>query len=341
MVPSSPRLPLSGIHDEDVDSGLGTNPREDVRLEDDLLLRCIQHNNGIDKFWSFDVLSRILTRDRIVDILHNTLHDEEAKQCADCINPVYNNAEEASRVDLIFPSPKPKRFIKIFALLVYMGQEKYIKDFIEYDISDNDLPLHRLETPKATRLVVRGEDDRNPIPLFRDWRLFMIESFCSMQYRFSVPFFEMDSRCGTVMHYDLPPTTILPWRRDDTDVERLQEEMGGYGSVVRVEIDAGSHGFHQRLQEVLLLNWAKKDPGLIKSFLDVAFKKVLCCKDSSYKRWPRLSKRGFGPQNNQRTRPPSPDHSLGDVRIPRPISYNLPLCRVQSFQVLDETPRST
>ncbi|KAF9781929.1 hypothetical protein IL306_012697 [Fusarium sp. DS 682] len=118
----------------------GKNAKEDHDFED-LLLEHRSNNFKGEAFWSFDTLCQILTRDRLQEALSNLFPKSEVDTHIDLIAPVHATAQDALNKSPVQPSSHPKRFMKVFAILVLLQVPERIKDFIESDVSDNDLPL--------------------------------------------------------------------------------------------------------------------------------------------------------------------------------------------------------
>jgi len=128
--------------------------------------------------------------------------------------------------------------------------EDEIMSFIDSDVSDNDLPLH-MEDIDGEWPFLKNEDEDKMQSLLsfvtRRWRGIEKEFFLHYQWRFTVPFFEIDQ------HYDFAPEVILPFLQLPQDVrDNGYIAEGGFATVESVRIDAASHNFQGVLDRVSL-----------------------------------------------------------------------------------------
>lgn len=112
------------------------------------------------------------------------------------------------------------RVFKIFVILTLMGKPGAIKDFIDDDIYDLDLPFERATTegtPKARDQYLRNPQiprrgSHNEIGIFKRWGAEDVENFMEKQHAVCVPIFDFDTQPGAlVSHYHLHGKTILPY----------------------------------------------------------------------------------------------------------------------------------
>jgi hypothetical protein len=97
----------------------GRNAKEDHDLKD-LLLKHRSNNFKGETFLSFDTLCQIMTRDRAQKALSDLWPREEVDTYIDLIAPVYTTAQDALNKSPVRPSSQPKRFMKVFAILVLL-----------------------------------------------------------------------------------------------------------------------------------------------------------------------------------------------------------------------------
>ncbi|CBF85566.1 hypothetical protein AN1789.2 [Aspergillus nidulans FGSC A4] len=125
---------------------------------------------------------------------------------------------------------------QLFATLVDVKKEHHIIDFLEEGIRDKSLPFVR--TRKLRRLgsglLTR---QKKPIQTINDWDWQSIEALENKQYRVLSPVF----RSGA--HYELDNLHILPFIEQETEVENVPMEAGGYGEVSRECIHPDHHEF--------------------------------------------------------------------------------------------------
>lgn len=122
-------------------------------------------------------------------------------------------------------------YIRIFAILVSMGQVKYIQDFLNEPIADADLPL-RLSSKEQweSNLVMKSsdEDDEPPLRCFEHWDPEDMDRFLERQDKFTSPRLRM--RGDRLCLHRLPSNMILPF------VECNDTHIGGFGTVSKVKI---------------------------------------------------------------------------------------------------------
>lgn len=115
------------------------------------------------------------------------------------------------------------RVFRIFVILTLMGKPAAIKDFIDDEIYDLDLPFER--TTAEGILKNRDQYLRNrqipgrshsEVGIFKRWTAVDIESFMEKQHAVCVPIFDLNTQGGApVSHYNLHGQTILPFIEND------------------------------------------------------------------------------------------------------------------------------
>lgn len=138
-------------------------------------------------------------------------------------------------------------FKRIFAILVLCEKPHAIIHFLEENISDADLPLHKSappeELPNFFSLVRTGQN--NTLKSFRKWSYTAIWRFEEWQWTTVAPFFQLGSR-KDIKHVQLQDHAVLPFTQDSRFVinkpayEKLEFE-GGYSNVFKVDIHPGHH----------------------------------------------------------------------------------------------------
>ncbi|KAG8163178.1 hypothetical protein KVR01_007656 [Diaporthe batatas] len=111
------------------------------------------------------------------------------------------------------------RAFKIFVILTLMGKPEAIRDFIDDETYDLDLPIERPVTDGTS--TNRDQYIRNPqimgrgrreINIFKRWAAADTESFVEKQHAVCVPIFDFDTQPGApVSHYNLHGQTVLPY----------------------------------------------------------------------------------------------------------------------------------
>ncbi|KAF4338665.1 heterokaryon incompatibility [Fusarium beomiforme] len=207
-----------------------------------LLRRHKSVNFKEDSFWPFDTLCKILTRDRVKKALSELWPRVEVDRYTDLISPVYATAQDAIGKDPVQPSLEPKRFVKVFGILVLLEVPERIKDFIDSDISDNDLPLGMDPADDQARPKIHEERMRSLV-CFHKWSDLELDFFYQKQWAFNVAFLEEKGDCNWVDY----KTAVLPWRRIPAEY-RFTSNRSISWMTEYVEIDAGSHSFHNSLE---------------------------------------------------------------------------------------------
>ena len=201
-------------------------------------------------FFPWSVLSAIVTQDRVLDVLLDSLGDsceeDVIRKYAKKICEEEEMPPTASQDD----RPRTKCFRKIFVILVLIDKTAAVGKFLDEDVSDADLPLVRI--PRRNE---RGLFDlrlsRNPdrvLKCFRNkWNQLHIRNFEEWQWTTLAPYFGKGEH-RDVLHYELANQVILPFtsdsRRDKASMERSLALEGGFGRVFQVDIHPDHHNFH-------------------------------------------------------------------------------------------------
>ena len=219
--------------------------------------------NSKDGFWSFKRLCKILTRHRILAELE-ACEVENAEAYLDLVRPV----------DLQLQGSRAQTFLRTFALLVLVERVGDIGEFIKEEVSDQKLPVRRHSAMGRGKIILCHKDNPDQfLKCFQNWKHFEREVFESKQWRFLIPYFDLDTD-DRAKHQNLDSETILPWcKKDDRSHSSSQPsgQEGGFAFVSRVKIDPSSHGFRTILEKVS----QSFHPRLSSSFVRVTLKLFL------------------------------------------------------------------
>lgn len=219
-----------------------------ICLERQLRSSQIKHEDG-GNFFSAKDISEILSRENIKRELER--HQLSKKISVDDIR--------SNKPEMEPPQPrKEQTYLRVFALLLLLGREDEIIQFVKDGVCDGILPVVHRQAMRHD-LCLRSAPDK-PLGCFKKWRTHEREYFDDWQYRVSVPFFAPQhnprSNEMTAPHYTFDNRTILPWCARDTKVlssphsRPLSERNGGYGTVHRIRMDPRCHGFQEILEKV-------------------------------------------------------------------------------------------
>ena len=184
--------------------------------------------------WRYGTLCRILTRERIREALGGIWSEVEADRVAHEIGPLYDTDDDARKKRAIQTAEEPKRFLKIFAILLFMDKPKAIKQFIESNTTDRDLPLDPEERKR------RGLSHR-PLPAcFAGWRRNNLAKFDDSQSQFDLSDFALrlsaarghldgseraDDDAQVLESANTSSPDIFPWRVVRDGSEQLWDEQ--------------------------------------------------------------------------------------------------------------------
>ena len=213
-----------------------------------LLNRASLSANRNRLFWSFEALSRILTKERISKALAIELSGkEESAQIpfyVEKVGPVYDDDADITKKGPFYrPPPGPKRYLRIFGILVMISMVEYLHDFIEGNIGDDNLPL--IYPRKSFKDSGNSEEGRNEEAhdFLVDWTTSRLYHFDQMQWQFLTTFFNLKDRINhsnkTPIDYEFSQEIILPWIKAKRKTTR-----GAFSTIQRVTADPSSHEFH-------------------------------------------------------------------------------------------------
>ncbi|KAF2691223.1 hypothetical protein K458DRAFT_426577 [Lentithecium fluviatile CBS 122367] len=201
----------------------------DYKTVNETLRRCAVYraNARQGMFWPEKLLRRILTRDRISDALQRL------------------NGEPVT--DIILPTTErsPNEYLKIFAVLALMEQEDRIRDFINENVCDRDLPLVEYEGEETWKFMLAlSQAPHRRLDFLRDWKVSERELFFRWQHCVNVPFLDFAPDRKSIKHVDFPSGTIMPW----SSVAVVGE--GGFSTILKVHIHPDCHEF-QKLPSII------------------------------------------------------------------------------------------
>ncbi|KAI8623796.1 hypothetical protein F5Y19DRAFT_346491 [Xylariaceae sp. FL1651] len=182
-----------------------------------------------------NVTKRFLPLDKLVTMLQESNIERELRQ----VFPI-DRAKEMIK-DICRNDPKDGRRL-IMAILSSIGQVASIEHFIKEEICDGDLPLTRYidEERRTIPLFHRSRDkveQQKPFDFLRKhWKAQVLEHFCTVQYSFVVPFFDMPR--NHVNFYKMEDSRIiLPFLKWEKQIS------GGYGTVWKAYIHPAHHNY--------------------------------------------------------------------------------------------------
>lgn len=138
----------------------------------------------------------------------------------------------------------------IFAVLLLMEQPKLIVDFMEENISDNDLPLCLRDEEQSHLMQYclgkRVGDSLIPIERFDKWESMQRFAFSSHQWWVKLPVFERSTSRSLDAHpaIRLHNSSILPWIEHRTIYHQNSD-------VVRVRIHDAHHTFQAEVRNLI------------------------------------------------------------------------------------------
>lgn len=144
---------------------------------------------------------------------------------------------------------KIKSYRKIFALLVVIDSTKSIRQVLDEDVSDLDLPLTLVKYHGIAGLCRRdlaSQSEGIPLESLRKPYLSLtkLKNFAEYQWKLLAPFFSQDVD-SEVKHYKLNDKHILPFVPLDDMADEDTEREGGYGKVDLVDVHPDHHNFHE------------------------------------------------------------------------------------------------
>lgn len=203
--------------------------RQDYEDLGALMRMCgIKHfDKNIRYFWTEGLLSRILTRDRVIEAL------QEYRQDTPTIFPETTVEALADRILAHQP--------KIFAVLTLLDMGPCIEQVIVEGLVDQDLPLRTNGAPSCLLYCTSGAIPDLQLVRFssrRGWSPILREGFLKYQHALTPQFLDFKTDRRTASHKDFDSDVVLPIM----EVEEGYE--GGCGIVTKIKIHPDCHGFH-------------------------------------------------------------------------------------------------
>ncbi|KAK0717734.1 kinase-like domain-containing protein [Lasiosphaeria miniovina] len=158
-------------------------------------------------------------------------------------------------------------FYNVFAVLVLIGKAETIVDFMDEEISDDKLPLMKLDTGPKGPYRLGLSPDGTPVHLFVQWVDRLVENFEDRQWETQAPYFSIETQNDSeVPHYELSIRIPLPFhiikeadgntnkiklggganQADLISGESREAMSGGYGVVKKVTINPQHHSMRVR-----------------------------------------------------------------------------------------------
>lgn len=247
----------SGLHmdEEEVISPVQStyfSPEQETEcLQDELFSALIPTYQERRGFFAKDLLSKILTEDRVRDELSRHFEDSLpeatiAKHAKTICYGDFAQLESSGRDE----KPETKPFIKVLAILIIIEKTKSIIKLLEEDVNDSELPLIKMPRPKDDRLFDLRSSRKPTIVLRcfqRRWNQLNIRNFEEWQWTTLPAEFSRPTEYGEVHHYQLEEQRVLPFIKDSREDKKRsshrKELEGGFASVFQVAIHPEHHNF--------------------------------------------------------------------------------------------------
>ncbi|TLD27148.1 hypothetical protein PspLS_04352, partial [Pyricularia sp. CBS 133598] len=227
------------------------------------LLRQFRRTRRVDGddggFWPYELLCRVLNRERIraclercaaidphsvPDLCEAIIGDQSASDVGRWLkhDAVDMMSGGAAAVTTNTTTAAPKGYLRIFALLLLQEKTGLIRAFVDHGVCDDSLPLGIVNNNGRVSLMRLGQPFRVSSS---DWfKPHELEHLKSFQWKFVTPCFSFRKTRETVPHYDFPEEAVLPWREDGNHDGKhgtiLARDQGGSGVVKRVKIEVDS-----------------------------------------------------------------------------------------------------
>jgi hypothetical protein len=180
---------------------------------------------------------------------------EELMQPANVTAELERNFPELAEADLHNQCERIVHYAKrLFAVLVYSDKQDVILKLLGENVTDEDLPLIRIERTESRGhsmqdLKVRRsrhaqcyerDDCGCSIRTLEEWRMRSAAELCRTQWMVLAPVFKKEERPDVIPHIELNDACLLPFIEDR---EKHDKMAGGYSEVWGVRI----HPAHQKL----------------------------------------------------------------------------------------------
>jgi hypothetical protein len=205
--------------------------RDPLNLEEKLVSARIEWPHNDNKFFvPADALERLISVTSILEEIRRSgvAFDNEAIE-QHTANETFNKAP------------------RLFAILVYLRLSHTIREFLNCEIDDADLPLVRYQEvagPGKYKLCSNRKPGE-PIKCMEGWDRSHIEDFFIKQWCMQAPFFKESRKGQDVNHYEIDDNCVLPFIKDEELNEVTSEHQeGGFGSVWEIIIHRAHHNLH-------------------------------------------------------------------------------------------------
>jgi serine/threonine protein kinase len=228
----------------EVYTGPSSHSNDQLVLQEQIL-RALQRTTSLDgvetEFLPYGDLSRLMNFSSVYQELVTKsvgqMTTSQLKQIAESIcsdTTVVRNGVSLKRT-----------FRKTFAILVLLNMTSMIPMLLDEDISDLDLPLSPLGSPRIKGFVRKHptrEDTYVELEFFQDpqWSSVQLRNFHECQWKLLAPFLSKSDAEG-VKHYILRDQEILPFITSDNGKDTTR--TGGFATVSMVGIHKDHHNF--------------------------------------------------------------------------------------------------
>ncbi|TAQ89932.1 hypothetical protein B7494_g1780 [Chlorociboria aeruginascens] len=219
--------------------------------------------DALKKAWSLDgkqywflpigEVERLITKEAVYQELNKQLGNA-GKKDEDFINQLQGAdleelAEKICHDEPLEENPlKYKSFRKTFATLVLAHKPLAIKQFVDGNISDLDLPLAAAggSSYRESYDLRRRNNISVALSCFDGWLDTEKEDFAKHQWRMTAPWFSRDE-FNRVKHFSLYSEQILPFANSPQkrNSRRSHSTEGGTSQVYMIDIHPEHHNFHQ------------------------------------------------------------------------------------------------
>ncbi|KAK7949516.1 hypothetical protein PG988_016155 [Apiospora saccharicola] len=191
---------------------------------------------NFEVFWPAQVLERIMSPNRIIQDLKQEMGLFRGIQA----DPHFKRDLKslANTVLGTHPNSQGVQYLKVMALLCYMGHGKEITDWVDSRVSDSCFPF---KLGDAGGLCDRWDQK---LDFVNHWSRFQCESFVGKQWALFVPYFQLDDD-EKALHWELYESTMLPWRKTTQDDRHLSWETSdrSEGGMLLFKFNLKPNGF--------------------------------------------------------------------------------------------------
>ncbi|KAG4432451.1 hypothetical protein IFR05_012066 [Cadophora sp. M221] len=219
-------------------------PKKPDTLQVRLFKALVPTHDGRKEFFPRKVLATIVTQQCVQEELSKHLSETHSEK------KIAKYAREICGVEYSENGVKKAAcYRKIFVILVLIDKTPAIVKFLEMELSDRNLPLQLVDTPKKPGLkeLRLSRDPERRLKCFsRSWNQHHIRDFSNYQWTTISPFFAKGGH-KKVSHYPLQDNAILPFISASCESGRSKgrtvEFEGGFSRVIKVDIHPDHHNF--------------------------------------------------------------------------------------------------